>query len=211
MDGNEGAGLGSVAAADGVVAHQDGSAGGLGGELGIAIGDGEAITVELGGHEVRVSATLDLDRDGRDETGFVTDPRGLRLAVSDVDHDGTADRAALLDDAGRVIDTVHWDEAAGRWVEDPAVGDLLPGLGTVLGGDPQPAGGSWSSVPMTGADGRGGTATLAERSDGTTVAFTDSDADGRADRATVFDPTGAVLGTARYDSATGIWAEDDVH
>lgn len=93
----------------------------------------EEITVHLGGLDVAATATLDLDDDGLEETAFVTDPHGVRLAASDTDHDGIADHAALLDAGGHVLDTASWDPAQRLWVEDPATaGALFPEIGGVL-------------------------------------------------------------------------------
>lgn len=44
--------------------------------------------------------------------------------------------------------------------------------------------------------------------DGSQVAFSDTDGDGEADRAAVFDSQGNLVGTAHYDPSTGDWTDD---
>jgi hypothetical protein len=117
--------------------HGGGLGDGLGAVAGATLGGWESMTVDIGGHRYSVVETLDLDHDGRPETGVFTDQDGLRLATSDVDHDGAADHAALLDAAGRVVDTVHRDGTSGLWVEDmTALSRLFPDVGARLGSEP---------------------------------------------------------------------------
>lgn len=72
------------------------------------------------------------------------------------------------------------------------------------------AGGRTSTVEATldaNHDGTNETA-IVHGPDGSQVAFSDTDGDGEADRATVFDANGNVVGTARFDPATGEWRDE---
>jgi hypothetical protein len=191
-------------------------------------GRGETVSVNVGGDEVTALATVDVDHDGRNETAVFEDPAGHHIALTDLDRDGRADHAALLDDAGHVVETAHRDQASGQWGQDRP-GDRSPygGPGSTLGDGVRtsPAGpastgaGEEISVSVAGRrtelpasddrndDGRAETAVV-EGVDGTRIAFTDHDGDGSADRATIFDPAGHLVGTAHYDPITGAWVED---
>lgn len=191
-------------------------------------GAGETVSVNVGGHRATAQATADVDHDGTLETAVVVDSAGHHIAISDLDGDGNADHAALLDDSGRVVDAAHLDRTGGRWVEDRP-GDRTP-YGSILdksgasthstGAGPAGAGpGTEIEVGVGGQttelpadydlddDGRDETAVV-EGADGTKIAFTDTDGDGSADRATVFDGIGNLVGTAYYDPATGSWLAD---
>jgi hypothetical protein len=214
------------------------------------------VSVAVGGREVTASATLDVDHDGRADTAVVTDSAGDHIAITDTDGDGDADHAALLDDAGRVLETAHLGPS-GTWVPDgPGDPDPYGGTGAPVGAgtsgpgglpgpdpgsgpDPDPGSGGGpgtpdgtgepggsgapASAPITvevgshavpeqatadiNHDGTADTAVV-RTPDGGTIAYTDSDGDGHADRAAVHDAQGRLVGTAHYDPASGRWTED---
>ncbi|HSV67849.1 MAG TPA: hypothetical protein VLJ59_18360 [Mycobacteriales bacterium] len=179
----------------------------------------ETVSVRVSGQEVTAPATVDVDHDGRNETALVGDATGHHVAISDLDHDGAADHAALLDDSGQVVGTAHLDRNGGRWVDDRP-GDSTPypkgaalgsGAGTGSGGHTITVdlGGQETELPVTagsGHDGAGDTAVV-DAPGGNKIAFIDTDGDGRADEATIFDRGGAALGSAHYDEPSGTWVE----
>ncbi len=119
--GSESAGdrsVGSESAGD----RSGGAGGGIGTSPagGTGSGGGEHIEVNVGGQSAQVEADYDLDRDGRDETAVVQAPDGTRIAFSDTDGDGDADRASVYDSDGKLVGTASYDEGSGTWVEDGA-------------------------------------------------------------------------------------------
>lgn len=216
-------------------------------------GDGETVSIEVGGDEVTADATIDIDHDGTNDTAVVQDAAGERIAITDLDGDGDADHAALLDDSGHVMDTAHVTDS-GTWVQD-APGDTNPygAVGTTLAGADGSAPDSTGTGSGTGSDGgthtgtpganpgetpggssgaghtitvdSGGSSMEAQATvdtdhdgsndtavvrtpDGNQVAFTDSDGDGHADQAVVYGSDGKLIGTAHYDEASGTWIEN---
>jgi hypothetical protein len=81
-------------------------------------GQGEQIEVTVGGHTGEVNADYDLDNDGRDETAVVAGPDGTRIAFSDTDGDGDADKAAVYDASGNLVGTATYNEGSGTWIQD---------------------------------------------------------------------------------------------
>jgi hypothetical protein len=79
---------------------------------------GEQIEVTVGGHTAQVAASYDLDHDGQDETAVVAGPDGTKIAFSDTDGDGDADKAAVYDAAGKLVGTATYNEGSGTWIQD---------------------------------------------------------------------------------------------
>jgi hypothetical protein len=109
--GGIGAGSGGSEGGD---ATADGShpAGGAGS------GNSEQVEVTVGGQTTEVAASYDLNNDGHDETAIVQGPDGTRIAFSDTDGDGDADKAAVYDAAGKLVGTATYNEGSGTWVQD---------------------------------------------------------------------------------------------
>jgi hypothetical protein len=85
---------------------------------GTGSGGGEHIEVNVGGRSAQVDAGYDLDHDGRDETAVVQGPDGTKIAFSDTDGDGDADKAAVFDVDGKLVGTASYNEGSGTWVQD---------------------------------------------------------------------------------------------
>jgi hypothetical protein len=81
-------------------------------------GNSEQIEVTVGGRTAEVNADYDLNNDGQDETAIVAGPDGTRIAFSDTDGDGDADKAAVYDAAGNLVGTATYNEGSGTWVQD---------------------------------------------------------------------------------------------
>jgi hypothetical protein len=115
-------GVGAASDGDGSAASGAGGSdtGGVGtqtaGDTGTA--SGEQIEVTVGGQSAQVAASYDLDHDGHDETAIVQGPDGTKIAFSDTDGDGDADKAAVYDAAGKLVGTATYNEGSGTWVQD---------------------------------------------------------------------------------------------
>lgn len=200
-------------------------------------GSGSPEEITVAGLPNSVTATIDTDGDGSGDTAVIEGEDGTRVAVTDTDGDHEADTAGLLDESGQVIETAHVDPATGQWVEglgdtNPYEGyEALPtdsdssvnttstsSVGDDVTDAPEgasrdilvEAGGQSNELEATidvDRDGVSETAVV-NGADGTQIAFSDTDGDGAADRAAVFDPSGNLVGTAHFDPASGDWVDD---
>ena len=134
---------------------------GTGATGGAGAGGSTTITVDVGGHSVEAPATVDTDQDGTSDTAVVDAPDGNKIAFTDSDGDGQADRAAVYDSAGRLLGTAHYDRSSGNWIEGSG-GSPAPDL---PGGEP--------GTSTAGAGSSGGL------DDGSATSSGGADADGR--------------------------------
>ncbi|HEX5496853.1 MAG TPA: hypothetical protein VFX70_20015 [Mycobacteriales bacterium] len=180
--------------------------------------DGRPDTAIVNGGAAGTAAVTDTNADGRADEAALLDGDGHVAIVAHIDpHTGQW----VGGDDGRGPYTVGESVPGADGLTTPASADEgsnrtsttaepphgTPGQDRSITVD---AGGRTSTIPATlDADNDGVNETAVVRGvDGTRVEFADTDGDGEADRATVIDPRGAVVGSARYDPVTAEWTDD---
>lgn len=77
------------------------------------------ITIDAGGRTNTVTATMDVDHDGVNDTAVVRGVDGTQVTFSDTDGDGEADQATVIDQHGKVVGSARFDPVTGQWHDDP--------------------------------------------------------------------------------------------
>lgn len=102
-DGDKGSAPGATTASN--QPDGTGNTGQSGGEVPGAGRSGEdTVTLTYQGHDFQAAATVDVNGDGRPDSGYITDPHtGYRYLITDFNGDGKADHVVIYDPQGNEV------------------------------------------------------------------------------------------------------------
>jgi len=103
-----------------------------------------AISIDYQGHEYDPAATIDLNADGRSDSGVVADAAGDRYLVTDYDGDGRADHVEVYGADGRALEGANVADD-GTLVPDDHTAGLDGSAGTTISYVVDPTTGEWTT------------------------------------------------------------------